>query len=362
MAVSVVACSSSNNEEPAKTTEPAAEQAGDGTYEIAMVTDVGNIDDHSFNQATYEASRDFAEANGKTFSYYRPSEDSTEARTESIATAIEKGAKVVVCPGYLFEETIFNIQEQYPDVNFILLDGEPHNSDYSEFKTAPNVHCILYKEEEAGYFAGYAAVKEGLTKLGFCGGMDVPAVIRYGYGFVQGADAAAQEMGVDIEIKHTYSGSFAPSDDLYNKMDSWYTSGTEVIFACGGSLYESVFKAAEDEGALAIGVDVDQALDSTTVLTSAEKKLKETTTAALEALYANDLVWPEDYAGKTSKLGAADNATGLPTAADSWRFSTYTVEEYQALFDKVVSGEVKISDVIDTAPEVSEHTTVDYEA
>ena len=330
------------------------------TFEIALVTDVGNIDDQSFNQSAWEGVVEFAEANGYTKAYYRPSEDSTTARMESIKTAVEKGAKVIVCPGYLFEEAIYNVQDEYPEVNFLLLDGEPHNADYSDYKTGSNVHNILYQEEQAGYLAGYAAVKDGYTKLGFLGGMAVPAVIRYGYGFVQGADAAAAEMNEQIEIKYWYCGAFSPSDDIKVKMSGWYSEGTEVVFSCGGGIYLSACAAAEEAGAKVIGVDVDQYYVSDTVITSAMKELKHSVVLALTDLYANDCVWPEAYAGTTATLGAADNCVGLPTADTSWRLNNFTVEEYEQMFEAIKSGEIVVSNDTTEAPAVT-NSTVDYQ-
>ena len=354
MVLGMAACSKPAEEAPAETTTTTE------GYEIALVTDVGNIDDKSFNQGTWEGVVEFAETNGKTYAYYRPSEDSTEARLESIAAAIDKGAKVVVCPGYLFEDAIYEAQATYPEVQFLLLDGEPHTADYSVYETAANTHNILYKEEQAGFLAGYAAVKDGYRSLGFCGGMEVPAVQRYGYGFVQGADAAATELGEQIDIKYWYSGSFAPSDDILNKMAAWYTEGTEVVFACGGGIYLSVVAAAEAAGAKVIGVDVDQYAESDLIITSAMKELANSTILSLDALYANNLVWPEGYAGTTAKLGAAEGCVGLPTAETSWRLENYTVAEYEALFAEMVAGNVTVSDAIDAAPAVT-NATVDYQ-
>lgn len=360
MVFSVAACSSKTDdgaEETKTETETTTEAEG---YEIALITDVGNIDDKSFNQGTWEGVVKFAEDNGKTYAYYRPSEDSTEARLESISAAIEKGAKVVVCPGYLFEDAIYTAQDTYPDVQFLLLDGEPHTADNSEHKTADNTHCILYREEQAGYLAGYAAVMDGYRNLGFCGGMDVPAVMRYGYGFVQGADAAAAELGEQINIKYWYSGAFSPSDDTKNKMSSWYTEGTEIVFACGGGLYLSVVAAAEAAGAKVIGVDVDQSAESELIVTSAMKELANSTILSLGDLYANDLVWPEDYAGKTAKLGAAEGCVGLPTAEGSWRFENFTVDQYDKLFADMVAGTIEVSN--DTAVQpATTNSTVDYQ-
>ena len=332
----------------------------DDTYEIALVTDVGNIDDHSFNQSAWEGVVKYAEEAGVTYNYYRPSEDSTEARVETIKAAIDKGAKVVVCPGYLFEDAIYEVQGSYPDVNFLLLDGEPHSADYSEYLTAENTHNILYQEEQAGYLAGYAAVKDGYTKLGFLGGMDVPAVIRYGFGFVQGADDAAAELGTTVEIKYWYSGSFAPSDDIKNKMGSWYTEGTEIVFACGGGIYLSAVAAAEEAGAKVIGVDTDQGYDSDLIVTSAMKDLITSVYLSLTDLYANEGTWPESYAGKTAVLGASEACVGLPTLEEHWRFNTFTVEEYEALFAKVEAGEIEISNSTEAAPETT-NATVDYQ-
>ena len=333
----------------------------DDTYEIALVTDVGNIDDKSFNQGTWEGVKAFAEANNITYNYYRPSEDSTEARIETMKTAIETGAKVVVCPGYLFEEAVYQIQNDYPEVQFLLIDGEPHDANY-KYATASNVHCILYQEEQAGYFAGYAAVKDGYRKLGFLGGMDVPAVIRYGYGFLQGANAAAKEMKIekDVTVKYWYAGGFAPSDEIKTKMEAWYADGTEVVFSCGGGIYLSAVAAAEAAGTKVIGVDVDQAAESETIITSAMKELKNSVVLSLEELYkTEDHTWPTELAGKTATLGAADDCTGLPTAKDSWRLTNYTVEEYKLLFENVKTGKVAISNATDVRPDVA--ITVDYQ-
>jgi basic membrane protein A len=333
-------------------------KASDG-YEIALVTDVGNIDDKSFNQGAWEGVKKYAEDTQRTYNYYRPSEDSTEARVETIKQAIDKGAKVVVCPGYLFEDAIYEVQDQYSSVQFLLLDGEPHTPDYATYKTAANTHNILYKEEQAGYLAGYAAVKEGYRKLGFLGGMDVPAVIRYGYGFVQGADAAANELGVagDVSVKYWYCGGFAPTDDIKTKMSGWYTDGTEVVFSCGGGIYLSCTAAAEAAGKKVIGVDVDQSAESATIITSAMKELANSVVLALTDLYKNGGTWPADLGGKTSVLGAVEGCVGLPTA--TWSMKNFTVDEYKALFEKVKNGSIAISNATDAAPSVA--IAVDYQ-
>ena len=355
-----------NPVEPDQPVDNPVEPAPEAGMVVALVTDVGNIDDKSFNQGAWEGVVAFCEANGmkqgEGYNYYRPSEDSTEARVETIKTAIANGANAIVCPGYLFEEAIYLVQNDYPEVMFLLLDGEPHSADYSDYKTAENTHNILYQEEQAGFFAGYAAVKDGYTKLGFLGGMAVPAVVRYGYGFVQGANAAAEEMGVadQVSIKYWYCGGFAPSDDIKIKMAGWFTDGTEVVFACGGGIYLSAVAAATEANGKVIGVDVDQSAESDCIITSAMKGLTNSVVLALEDLKANNGKWSADYAGKTAVLGAADDCVGLPTAEGSWRLSTFTVEEYNALFEKVKNGAITISNATDVEPTVS--ITVDYNA
>lgn len=330
------------------------------TYEVALVTDVGNIDDKSFNQGAWEGVKAYCEENKVTYAYYRPTEDSTAARVETMKSAIEKGAKVVVCPGFLFEESIYEIQDSYPNVAFLLLDGEPHDANYN-YKTASNVHCILYHEEQAGYFAGYALVKDGFKNIGFLGGMEVPAVIRYGFGFVQGVNAAAEELGVadQVNVKYWYSGTFSASSDIQTKMNGWYTDGTEIVFSCGGSIYNSCIGAAQAANGKVVGVDVDQSADSELVVTSAMKGLTNSVILSLKEFYGNNKAWPAAYAGTTANLGVADDCVGLPTAAESWRFSKFTVDEYNKLYANVKSGSVVVDASIDAQPSVS--VSVDYQ-
>ena len=315
-------------------------------YEIALVTDVGNIDDRSFNQAAYEGMKEYAEKNNKTYSYYRPTEDSTASRIESITSAVENGAKVVICPGYLFEDAVYTTQDQFPEVAFILIDGTPHDSSYADYKTAANTYAITYQEEQSGFFAGYSAVMDGYRELGFLGGMAVPAVVRYGIGYVQGAAQAAQELGLadgEVNIKYWYSGVFSANDEIKNKMSAWYTEGTEIVFSCGGGILDSCIAAAEEGNGKIIGVDVDQSSVSDRIVTSAYKNLAESVILALTSFYNNGGAWDADHAGVDVVLGAAEGTTGIPTDANSWRFTQYTVEQYEAIFQKVLSGEVAVA-------------------
>ena len=326
---------------------------------FALVTDVGNIDDQSFNQSTWEGLVAFAEANGlekdEDYAYYKPFEDSDAARIESITTAIDYGAKVVVVPGYLFNAAVLTAAADHPDVIFIGVDLTIEAADYPA-----NATNLLFKEEQSGFMAGYAAVMDGYTKLGFLGGINVPAVVRYGFGYIQGVDYAAQKLGVTPEVKYWYSGTFGPSDEIKAKMDSWYAEGTEIVFACGGGIFLSCLSAAETADGKMIGVDSDQGHISERFITSAMKIIPSPLSVILQAIYDGDYVLPEEYAGHDTILSIEDGACGLPTAEGSWRFSTFTMDDYQMIVDSVLAGEVAVSDATDVAPETVV-TTVDFQ-
>ena len=323
---------------------------GDGTYEIAVVTDVGSLMDGGFNQGTWEGAKAYADANGKTVQYYQPKGGSTAQdsdRVDAMELAIENGAKIIVAPGFLQAAAMTEVALAYPEVKFIFIDGWTLTDESGD--PIPNVTAVVYKEEESGFLAGYAAVMDGYRKLGYTGGGEGgnPACNRFGYGFVQGAEAAANALGlaagaVEVKFSFQHGASFSATPELKTQISGWYQGGTEVVFACGGSMFESVKAAAEEAGANAkiIGVDVDQAPLSDRVITSAVKGLKESVEIVLGQFYANK--WDAELAGKCQNLGAADNATGLPTAATSWRFDTFTVEAYNTLFASIVSGTLEI--------------------
>ena len=221
----------------------------DGKYEIAFVTDVGSLKDKSFNEGTWNGVKLYAYQNELSYKYYQPangSEATDNDRYDAMKAAVENGAKVVVCAGFMQTEALKQAASQYPDVDFIFIDGTPVSTDDGTVLT--NVAAIAFQEEQAGYLAGYAAVMDGYTKLGFCGGGggENPACCRYGYGFVQGADAAAAAKDVQVEINYSwqYGASFGASPELQTMASGWYTNGTEVIFACGGTMFESIAAAA----------------------------------------------------------------------------------------------------------------------
>ncbi len=352
-------------------TEPAAETAAETTEAgdkmmIAMVTDYGDITDQSFNQSTYEACKAFAEANNAEFTYYKPEGDSTAERVAMIDKAVSDGYNVIVMPGYAFAEAIVETADMYPDVKFVALDVSEYDleGDGSDFnsETYPNVFSAVYQEELPGYMAGYAAVKMGYTKLGFLGGMAVPAVIRYGYGFVQGADAAASELGADIEINYAYGNQFYGDSDITAAMDTWYQGGTEVVFACGGGIFTSAGEAAAKVNGKVIGVDVDQAatidgmFGKGMTITSAQKGLQATVNTLLSAI--RDGQW-DSFAGQIQNLGlvsADDLSLNYVSLADSTVWTdTFTADDYKQLVADMVSGKITVSN--DSSAEEPSATT-----
>ena len=350
--------------EAAESSTPAAPEAP--AYKVAMITDYGDITDQSFNQTTYEGCKEFCEANGVDFKYYKPAGDSTAERVAMVDAAVADGYNVVVMPGYAFGETITQVADLYPDVKFIALDVS--QGDLGDYQIPENVTCAVYQEELCGYMAGYAAVKLGYTKLGFLGGMAVPAVVRYGYGFVQGADAAATELGAEVSLNYVSGNQFSGDADITAYMDTWYANGTEVVFACGGGIYNSAAEAAAKVGGKVIGVDVDQAaiIDAYAegmTVTSAMKGLAPTVKAILGELILNDN-WAQ-YAGQINTLGLVSgtdveaNYVQIPYESTQWS-DTFTKDDYAALVAAMFDGTVTVSNDTETEPTV-QTITVDYQ-
>ncbi|MBQ4425644.1 MAG: BMP family ABC transporter substrate-binding protein [Lachnospiraceae bacterium] len=377
MVLSLTACGGANT-----TTTKEAETGKN--YKVAMITDYGDITDQSFNQTTYEACKAFCDKNKIDFTYYKPAADSTADRVGMVEKAVDDGYNVIVMPGFAFAGTIVEAAKKYKDVKFVALDValgdlleqgvkaagkeydyDPDNWKLEDYVDMSNVYCAVYQEELCGYMVGYAAVKLGYTKLGFLGGMAVPAVIRYGFGFVQGADAAAKETGADVTLNYVYGGQFFGDADIKAKMDTWYAGGTEVVFACGGGIYTSAVDAAKSVNGKVIGVDVDQAgvikaysgVDGM-VVTSAMKGLYPTTYNALDDIINNDK-W-SDYAGKIATLGLISgtdpeaNYVQIPMGdGTQWADGKFTKDDYKTLVENMFSGKVKVSNDTSKMPETT---------
>jgi len=360
-----------NTETPAPETETPGETeadpdaiedsmtSADGKYQVAFVTDVGQLKDKSFNQGTFDGVKLYAAANGLSYKYYQPangSEATDDDRYDAMKAAVEGGADVVVCAGYLQEAALRKAAIEYPDTPFVFIDGYPIQEQATEYDAAgnalpndspvlTNVAGVAFQEQQAGYLAGYAAVKDGFTKLGFSGGGGGtnPACCRFGYGYVQGANAAALEKGITVDMNYSwqYGSNFSASTDLQTMINGWYVNGTEIVFACGGSMFQSIVAAASANDGYVIGVDVDQSGESEYVVTSAMKGLADAVQWAVAKVYDGTF---DTIGGQQTSLGVADNAVQLPTGADSWRFETFTVEEYESLYQQMVDGTLVVDD------------------
>ena len=351
-------------EQPEQPEETPAEQPeetpAESDYAVAMITDYGDITDQSFNQTTYEACKEFCEANGVKFNYFKPAGDNTADRVAMIEKAIDEGYNVVVMPGYAFGEAIKETAESNSDTTFIALDVGA--GDLGEDYVVPaNLYCAVYQEELCGYMAGYAAVKLGYTKLGFLGGMAVPAVVRYGYGYVQGVDAAAKELDITVDLKYAYGNQFSGDADITAAMDTWYQGGTEIVFACGGGIYTSAAEAAAKVGGKVIGVDVDQKgiIDGSygegMTVTSAMKGLAPTVKHLLSEVLAGNFA---NYGGKIDTLGLVsanpeENYVQIPTASTQFEDGKFTADDYAALVSAMFDGTVTVSNDITAMPAVT---------
>ena len=372
-AAALTACGGSSSSTSTASSVAASSAASAGSEaagkitKVALTCDTGTIDDESFNQACWSAVSSYM---GDDCQYYIPEADaSDEDRETMIRQAVNDGAEVIVCVGYLYGASLAWAAEQYPDVKFVAIDVT--QGDIGTDEIPSNCYCITFKEEQAGYLAGYAITKDGKNKLGFLGGMAVPAVIRYGYGFVQGADAAAQELGQNIDINYFYGGQFYGDANITSRMEGWYSNGTQVVFACGGGIYTSAVEAALKNNGYVIGVDVDQnyigangVADGTYAynpfITSAMKGLSAAVETALTDIEGGE--WSE-IAATNGNFGLEDgDYIGLPTDDDSWNFESFTKDEYEAVKAKIASGEITVDNSSDdaTKPTVSEFTTVTY--
>ena len=356
---------------------------GDKGVKVAMITDYGDITDQSFNQTTYEACKAYCDANNIKFKYFKPTGNSTEARVTSVNTAIAEGYTIIVMPGYAFGGTIVEVAENNPEIKFVALDvarGDLLEAKYGKeydynpdnpkwtYQLPSNVTSFVYQEEISGFMAGYAAVKEGYKKLGFLGGMAVPAVIRFGYGFVQGANTAAVEMNIanEVSVNYVYGGKFNGTPEITAAMETWYKGGTEVVFACGGGIFTSACEAAAKVNGKVIGVDSDQSHVINKdypgmCITSAMKGLAPTVKTVLQAI--KDGNW-KNYYGTVSNLGmvsgtdASLNYVQLPM--DTWSMTDFTIDDYKDLVRRIEAGIYNIS--TDTANMPATKITVTTQA
>ena len=327
--------------------------------EIAFLTD-GSVEDDSYNEAVYNGVRMYALGAGVSFSYYHADPNASESYREAAVKAVTENARIVICAGDLFGEVVGALQEGYPQTSFLLVDSVPRDEEGEEIPIADNVHCIRFHEEQAGYLAGYMAVWEGYRNLGFVGGGEEPAVLRYGYGYLQGIDAAAKDLSLeDVTVRYWYADTFSPDIAVRERADEWYESGVQIIFACGGGLYESVLEAAENQDGLMIGVDVDQSRISDRVLTSAVKNIGTAVTDALDSFYANS-GWNEGRAGQVKQYGVEEGCAAIPVVDTEWRFREIPTTHFFEIYKQMKRGDRQVSDEIGELPQMT-RITVNFE-
>ncbi len=360
------------------------ENTGNSEYRVCMITDAGDITDQSFNQTTYEACRDYCKAHGIDFTYKKPDGDTDYARTAMVDVAVAEGYNILVMPGYVFAQTIVDTTFKYPDIKFISLDmsasdigaaavgnayyDDPDAYNVADYYNTGNTYLAIYQEAIPGYLAGYTAVKLGYRHLGFLGGQAVPGVIRYGYGYVQGINAAAEEMGIqdEVTVEYAYGGQFYGSTEITAAMDTWYSNGTEIVFACGGGIFTSAAEAAAKVGGKIIGVDSDQspiidAYGEGMTVTSAMKSLTATVNSILDAIIY-DNTWSE-HVGKMENLGLISkddmslNYVGLPEDTTQWN-ENFTKDDYKKLVADIFDGKVSVDNSTDEMPAVSVNLNV----
>ena len=331
---------------------------GDDThYDVVFLADLGSIYDGGFNEHSFYGIRDYCEENGLSYTYLQPAGSDDASRTTIFEQAVNQmSANVLVAVGFLWDAALVEEVPKYPDVKVIFVDADDLYTvdlDYDGTSDGIEEHqdqlaMITFAEQDCGYMAGYAVVKDGYRNLAFMGGMAVPAVIRFGYGFVAGAEDAAKELGLpegSIDMKYFYTGTFDATPDIVTRASEWYTNGTEIIFSCGGSIVYSVLTAAKDgEGRKLVGVDTDEyftraadgAENEPIFVTSAMKDLEITIYRAVKAAYAGGAEWSAYSDAGLIRLGAAeDGAILAPYRAENW--NTFTEEEYNAVKQQVIA-------------------------
>ena len=333
----------SGEEAPPAASEPAA-----ALKKVALVTGPEGLENTGYSRVCWESIQSWATDRGIPCSCYQPEEDSAQARVAQAERAIGEGADVLVLPGWYFAQVILELQEAYPQVYFIGMGVSQANLNQAlggEAVLRENAACFSFAEEQAGYLAGYAAVWEGYTGLGFLGSSPVGSVVRYGYGFLQGADAAARELERAVEIRYAYG----TGDGAGALADSWYREDSQVIFCCGEGVTLPVISAAGTEGRV-IGADVDWSGNGTAVLASAIKDVGNTTQMVLNSIHRGR--WSR-YAGL-----ADGGCVGLAPRGESWPFRAFTEAACKALKEGIGDGRILVDSSTDALPELSVYTTL----
>lgn len=308
--------------------DPTVTPAGGET--IALVTGASGTESGA-DAMLWQGVQTFASAYGYTATTQTAEGDSSADVETALRTAAESGAKLVLCRGDAAATALYRIQENYPDVHYLLFDDEPHNDDYSAYKTADLVHCVLFQEEQAGYLAGYAAVIDGYTSLGFVGAREIPGIVRYGTGFLQGAEAAAEQQGETVNLKFWFADTYDENDAVTQRMADWYNGGVSLILVSGGTLYKSAAQAAEQTGGKVVAGDTNVTALSDSILASAVKCYNAAVQRQLYEFFTAGS-WSTQNAGQTERVGITNAEVALESDT-SWRLDSFTLDDYRSLYE-----------------------------
>ena len=338
------------------TDDAVVDDGGDGEetpgMKVGMVTDAGTIDDKSFNQGTWEGVLLAAEDFGLETRYLQPGGTTEADYITEISNLVDAEFKFVVCPGFKFETAIFDVQTRYPDAKFVLIDGYPHAGDWVPVVN-DNVVSIFFSEHESGFLGGLAAALQlGEGEVGFIGGMEIPAVQKFNWGFQQGVLYANDNYGTKIAMSadnFIYQGTFddvAAGQVLAAQM---YDKGVNAIFAAAGgvgigAINEAKARAATGQEVWIVGVDVDQYADGiyegdkSIILTSA---MKYVDVAAYDMIKAElDGTFP---CGEILTMGAANNGIGIPL--ENPNLDAEVIAKVTEAFVAMQEGTLVVSDV-----------------
>lgn len=321
-----------------------------GGATIALVADSTGMDSGA-EAMLWKGIQTFSSQFGYSSQSYTYGEGGSGTAEEALREAAQSGASLVVCRGEEAARALFQIQSNYPGVHYLLFDDEPHNEDYTVYSTESSVHCVFFQEEQIGYLAGYASVSEGYTTLGFVGQEELPDVVRYCTGFLQGAEAAAEQQGEEVSLRVWYTGNLEDESLVTSRMTEWYNNGTGLVLASGENLIQRTLDAANQTGGRVFATDWDWNGSGERVLGSAIKCYNAAVQRQLYTFFSGNAVWGQEAAGQTEKIGFTDGSVAL--AGTTWRFNNFTQREYERLYERLRNSDLKVEAYadMDTLPD-----------
>ena len=318
-------------------------KAQEDVVKVGLVTDLAGIDDKSFSEITWKGVSEFAkEHQNVEAQYVTPEDNSLATLVNSVDNLVLSGNDIIVLTGFTFEETAGVVAKIYPDVKFILIDGQPLVD--GEYKSFDNVVSIYFQEHEASFLTGVASALTSQTKqLGFVGGMENSAVQKFGWGFVSGVAYANKVYNTETFVTdYLYSGSFSDVSMGQSLAGGMYDKGVDIIFHAAGGVGVGAITEAKTRGdVFVVGVDVDQyhegIMDSekSIILTSAMKNID---VAVKEHLlyFLND----DFRGGEVFTLGIVEDGVGLPS--ENPNLSQDVIEKVEETLQKIKNGEVVV--------------------